>query len=90
MHAATPGLAGLKNSVPVVCVDAARMKQKRCRHNVFAAGEDGADIVDAGVARGVEHAFGIECEDLLDIGGGGDADGGATNQLGDIDTVLVR
>ena len=90
MHAATPGLAGFKKSVPVVCVDAARMKQKCCRHNVFAAGEDGADIVDAGVARRVEHAVGIEGEDLRDIGGGGDADGGATNQLGDIDTVLLR
>ena len=90
VHAAAPCLARLQQSVAVGWVDAARMEQKRCRDNVLAAREDLADLVDAGVAWGVENAIGIECEDFVDVGGGGDADGGAVNEGGDVGAVLVR
>jgi hypothetical protein len=54
--------------------DAAGVKEERRGGHVFAAGQDGAHLIDAGVARGVEDAVCLQCEYLVDVGGGLDAD----------------
>src|SRR5277367_1077405 len=65
---ALPAWQALQEPVTIDCSDASRVEQERRRHHVLAAGEDRADVVDAGVAWRVEHTVGIQHQDLVGIG----------------------
>ena len=47
-----------------------------------------ADVVEVAVARGVDHAVGVQRDDLVDVRGGGDADRVPADQLPGVDPVL--
>ena len=83
------GLARRGDPVPVGGGDAARMEHERGRGHVLARGQQRTDVVDTGGARRVEHAVGVEAEDLVDVGGGPDTDRVATHERAEIGAVLV-
>ena len=64
------------------------MEQKRCGDNVFAALEQPADVLESRGAGGVEDAVGVQLQDLLHVGGRGDADRFAPDERADVNTVL--
>ena len=58
-------------------------------HDVLARLEDAGDDRRVGEQRAVDHAVGVDGEQRLDVGGGGDADRVAADQRADVDAVLV-
>ena len=87
---AVAGVASRGQAVPVGGGQPTRMKQERRGGNVFAAGQYRAHLVEVGVARRVQHAIGIQGNNLVDVAGGDDADGVTASQDADIESVLVR
>ncbi|HYJ57441.1 MAG TPA: hypothetical protein VEX40_18395, partial [Mycobacterium sp.] len=60
------------------------MEQKCGGGNAFPAGQQRTDVVDAGGARSVENAVGVEGQDGVDVGGGRHADRIPTDERADV------
>ena len=89
MHGRATGPAGVEQSFAVCGPGALRVEQKRGRGDVLSAREDRAHLVDVGVARGVEHAVGIEGQHPVHVGRRRHADRFPPDQHAHVGSILV-
>ncbi len=86
---AAPG-AGLEQSVQVGRGKRLRVEAEGGGDHVLPAGQDGAHVVERGVAGHVGDAVGVEGQQAGDVTGGGDADRLAAGEHPEVGSVLGR
>ncbi len=89
MNRAVARAAGFGQARTIRLGNAPRVEQERDRSHIFPARQQCADVVEIGERRRVQDAIGVKVQDLVDVGGGGDADGLAPDQSPDVDSVLL-
>ncbi len=88
MDGAVALAAGRQQPLTVAVVDAEGVEQKRYGRDLLSALQQRAHIVEAGERRCVQHDVGVHCQNLGDIGRGGDADRAPADQCADVDTIF--